>query len=226
MTCKYLWLSYPLTESTPSYGDGEKLSIKAGSDISKGDSSNASKWTLSNHLGTHIDFPKHFFNHGETVEYYAPEFWTFTNVSLIQVDLSENTAQIITPEMVIPYIERGVETILIKTGMSKYRNKRIYWEQNPGLSPEIGLIIRRDYPNVRVVGFDFISVSSWQHREIGREAHRAFLNPDSQGKPVLLVEDMNLSETDGNSYIEKLIILPLRVVGADGAPCTIIAEVT
>jgi len=223
---KYLWLSYPLTESTSSYGDGERLNIEAKSSISKGDNSNTSKWILPNHLGTHIDFSRHFFNHGKTVDDYAPEFWVFNSVLLIQVDLSRDMGRIITPEMVVPYIGEKAEIVLIKTGMGKYRNKRAYWEQNPGLSPEIGLLIRRDFPNIRVVGFDFISVSSWQHREIGREAHRAFLDPDGQKGPILLIEDMDFSRIDDSVCIKRLIILPLRVTGTNGAPCTVIAEVS
>jgi len=40
-------------------------------------------------------------------------------------------------------------------------------------------------------GFDSISVSSFQNRMVGREAHRAFLDPKA---PILLLEDIDLRE--------------------------------
>ena len=43
---------------------------------------------------------------------------------------------------------------------------------------------------------------------IGRDAHRAFLNPTS---PIILLEDMDLNNISENSKFEQLIIAPLKL---------------
>ena len=67
---------------------------------------------------------------------------------------------------------------------------------------------------------DFISLTSYQNREIGREAHKNFLGGNN---PILLVEDMDLSKIENTP--RKLICVPILVHGLDGSPVTIIAEV-
>ena len=48
-----------------------------------------------------------------------------------------------------------------------------------------------------MIGFDFISLSSYTHRNLGRKAHRAMLGKmDISGvqlDPILIIEDMDLS---------------------------------
>ena len=73
---------------------------------------------------------------------------------------------------------------------------------------------------VQAIGMDWISVSSFENRELGRQAHRAFLNRDGEGHPVLIIEDMDLS-ADLNG-LREVWVAPLLVEGIDSAPCTII----
>ena len=73
------------------------------------------------------------------------------------------------------------------------RRENIYATNNPGLHPDLGRWFRVNYPEIRAVGMDWISISSFAHRETGREAHRAFLDPDGAGQPIVILEDMDLS---------------------------------
>jgi len=66
---------------------------------------------------------------------------------------------------------------------------------------------------------DLISVTSREHREEGRAAHRAFLDPAGEGNPVLLIEDMALAHVRG--ALRAVCVSPLRVRDADGGPCTV-----
>jgi kynurenine formamidase len=74
-----------------------------------------------------------------------------------------------------------------------------------------------------MIGFDFISLSSYAHRDLGREAHRAFLAEleiDGDNKdPILIIEDMDLSKI--KICLSKIIVSPLRFEMADGAPVTV-----
>ena len=220
----YVWLSYPLNECTPAYGGGQQLSIEHTKNILKGDGCNTATWHLPNHLGTHVDTPQHFFPCGHAVDSYPPAFWFFQQVQMVTVDLQKKFL-LIQPHQITPYLNGKPDLLLIKTGMGYYRNQQCYRHNNPGLSPELGTELRKRFPSLRAVGVDFISISSWQNRDTGRKAHQTFLDPSAFGHPLVLIEDMDLSPLTGDTPVERIIILPLRVENGDGAPCSIVAEV-
>jgi len=85
---------------------------------------------------------------------------------------------------------------------------------------QVGTWLKQNYSSVRAIGFDFISLSSYQNRVIGRESRRVLLGGE---KHILIIEDMKLDEID--DHINKLFILPLRVSEADGPPCNVIAQI-
>jgi kynurenine formamidase len=67
---------------------------------------------------------------------------------------------------------------------------------------------------------DFISLTAYQHRELGRTAHRAFLGG---GRPILLIEDMDVRQL--SSQPKSIICSPILLKGVDGAPVNIIASI-
>ena len=79
--------------------------------------------------------------------------------------------------------------------------------------------MRENRPNIKIVGFDFISLTSWKYREEGKKAHHAFLNPEGIGNPICIVEDMSLKNS--NQQIKELIISPIIVSNSNGSPVTI-----
>ncbi len=218
-----IFLSYPLSDTTPAYGGESGLfSKEAVRSLEKGESCNVSKVSLTTHIGTHIDAPFHFFINGLSITDYPASFWVFKNVKVVHIPLSKS--HWLTSEDIGPSIDKNIELMLIKTDYCLKRTDRIYWEDNPGLDPDLGFYLRQSYPNLRAVGFDFISVSRWQDRDKGRSAHKAFLDPDGNGSPILLIEDMDLAPLKKEDSIESVHIVPLRIEEADGAPVTVIAE--
>ncbi len=53
-----------------------------------------------------------------------------------------------------------------------------FWKENYGFHPKLANFIRKNFPKVRIFGFDSISISSFTDRILGREAHKAFLDPN------------------------------------------------
>ncbi len=98
----------------------------------------------------------------------------------------------------------------------------IEWFKNPGISPDVALYIRSKFPNIRCIGIDSISVSSYSNRELGRKTHQIFLNTDKDlSEPILLLEDVDLSN-DNACRLKTVIICPLLIENVDSSPCTII----
>jgi arylformamidase len=219
---KHLYLSHVLGPDTPFYGGDGAFQVEPLRSIAAGDSCNASRWSFPNHAGTHIDLPRHFVSDGRCADDYPPDFWVFKDVGVI--DISDvQPGFVIGPELLEKFeVAQDVELLLLKTEFGRYRATPAYWRENPVFSPELADYLRNRFPLLRVFGFDTISVSSWTDRPTGREAHRAFLGGD---KPILLVEDMNLSQIGSETIFSRVTIAPLLVRRADAAPCTVTAEV-
>ena len=213
------YLSYFLSENTPLYGNSTGIEFNADKQINEGDSCNTMNLSFPNHSGTHIDFPYHFNSQGKTLTDYSADFWEFQQVTLVDLSGKVSNSQIIGPEMFPSLENRYIELLLIKTGFGIYRGTDRYTLTPPGLSSELASYFRQEFPVLRCVGMDLISVSSYSNREEGRKAHREFLNP-KEGQPILLIEDMKL---DVNDSFKKVIVAPLLIENADGVPCTVIS---
>jgi len=212
-----VYLSYPLSETTPLYGNGTGIELHPDKQMRSGDSCNTMVWKFPNHAGTHVDAPKHFSSLGKSIADYDATFWIFNRVEIADISEKVVDCQLIEPESLPAFTSEEPELLLIKTGYGKYRGTDRYTLTPPGISENVAHWLRRHYPSVRCVGMDLISVSGFSNRKAGRDAHNAFLAPKT-GNPILLIEDMNL-KFDG--ILKQIIISPVVVELADGTPCTI-----
>ncbi len=213
------YLSYQLERVVPAYGAaGEKPRTRAVRSLTRGDSCNVCRFTLNNHWGTHVDCPAHFFRGGNRVSDYGADFWRFRRPQVVKI--KARPGQIVSRKDLNADVRKGTDLLLLKSGWGRARGRNVYSTRNPGIDPELGLWLRRRFPSVRAIGLDWISLSSWQHRELGREAHRAFLDPSGAGHPVLVIEDMDLSAD--LSTLREVWVAPLRVVDLDSAPVTVL----
>lgn len=219
---QYVLLSHILRQDTPSYGNRDKVIIRVNSSIKAGETANSSCLVLSNnHIGTHIDVPRHFSIDGKRTIDYPIGDYVFEACQVI--DLPKSEACLIGEENIKEMdIRPDVDLLLIRTGYEALRGQDAYWNNNPGLHPELADYLRNTYPQLRCIGFDFISVTSWQHRAEGRLAHKAFLAPDNGGREIWAIEDMSLK--DAPSHIKKVVVAPLLVEDGNGTGVTVIAE--
>lgn len=215
----YKLLSYPLNGKTPIYGKKYFFRSKAERQIKKGDTCNTFVLTFLNHCGTHIDAPRHFFNRGRPIAEFNIKELIFSRPFMI--DLPKPSNGLIKKED-LENISK-CDILLIRTGFYKFRRLDKYIFQNPGISAEAADSIRRRYPFVRAIGIDSISISGYQNRPEGRQAHRILLTKNGYlGKPLLLIEDMNLARLI--PALKKIYVVPLFMEKIDSAPCTVIGE--
>lgn len=218
-----IFLSHILNEKTPTYGNRNRFVIERKSSIKNGDIANDSFIHTTVHVGTHIDLPYHFYEGGQTISDFEPNFWMFNNVLFFEIEPED---LIIKNEIISKLGEvvggEKYEILIVKTGVCHNREEKIFWKKNYGFSPEIADYLKEHFPNIRVFGFDSISTSSFTNRKMGKEAHKKFLYPEN---PILLLEDMDLKQVDKNTKFKKIIISPLRIAKCDGLPCTVFAEV-
>ncbi|VVB88577.1 Kynurenine formamidase [uncultured archaeon] len=217
---KYIYLSHYLEDEIPTYGNNRvSLNITPIKSISKGDSANVYQFTMENHWGTHIDAPAHFFFNAPSICDFQAEHWIFKKSQVIEIPPEEG--KFIDVDILQRHkINTDTDLLLIKTGFQRWRGKEKYSIDNPGIKSDAALWLRKNYPSLRAIGFDFVSLSSYTDRDEGRKSHCAFLDPDGNGNPILIIEDMNLQAS-----LEKLKdvwVFPLLIKGIDSAPCTVI----
>jgi arylformamidase len=213
----YSYLSYFIDEQTPQYGGQDNISVNKLGEISKGASANSTHVDFPNHIGTHVDFPLHFSDSGNSINNYSPEFWVFNKVHLSHYTAGDDEI-IDESKLNLEVIPETTDLLLIRTGFGLYRGQHKYWRNNPGLSPTLATKLKVRCPNLRAIGFDFISLSSYQNRELGRLAHKEFLIKND----ILIIEDMKLMSL-GDNRIKTVTALPLLIRNIDGAPITVIA---
>ena len=214
---KSVFLSYYVNNNTPQYGGDDAIAIYQRSSIAEGDSSNSKQISMPNHVSTHIDFPRHFSIDGKTLNDYPADYWIFRHPFVLEyaaadeeiIDLSEN---------LLESIPSGTDILFINTGFQKNRGAKKYWNNNPGLSPGLAVKLRERCPDLKIVGFDFISLSSYQNRMLGREAHKEFLVKND----ILVIEDMDFKNL--KKGVSRVVALPFMIDQADGGPITVIAS--
>lgn len=217
----FVLLSHKLSMETPAYAKGPGLVLKPLKQITKGDSSNSYIIEMPNHLGTHVDAPRHFDLSGRSIAEYSIESLIFRNPLLLNIPKQDS--ELIMAEELEVHKDRiaKADILLIKTGFQKFRasDPERYSMHNPGLSSSAASYIVKNFPRLRALGLDTISLSSVDHREDGRLSHKILLS----GRDFFIVEDMDLAKLTESP--KMIIVVPLFIEGIDSAPCVVLAEV-
>lgn len=127
----------------------------------------------NNHLRTHLDTPFHYCMDGKKVsEYMANDFY-YTKVAVVKCPCNE--AKLIQRKDIdLDDVPEDLEFLLIDFYYEQYRNQDKYHNDNPGLIGSLADALRLEFKNLKIIGFDSISLTSWKYRPEGRVGHRAF----------------------------------------------------
>jgi len=171
--------------------------------MSRGDPNNSSAVAMSLHSGTHVDAPFHFVADGAPMDALPLEL--FTGPALVHAVESD---RYIRAEHVSAIELDGITRILFKTRNSGLLRGPHYEPDFVAFSVEAAeaLVAR----GVKLVGLDYLSVAHAGEEQV--PVHRAFLD-----RGAVLLEGIDLSEVNPGRY--ELFCFPIRIRGADGAPC-------
>ncbi|MFC0309745.1 cyclase family protein [Gallibacterium trehalosifermentans] len=221
---KYTLLSYPLDVQDPGFPGEPTLQIEYCTQITKGDVYNSAKIHLFNHFGTHFDAPRHFNPNGVSITELPLSQFIYEKPLLL--DIPKGKASLITKQDLEPYIEeiQQADLLLIRTGQEQVRfaNPTQYAEAGCAVSIEASQYLIDIAPNLKAIGFDFISLASPSNAEHGVKAHQILLGMFSQNF-ICIIEDMKLSHINA-SQLKKVFAMPLLVKEIDSGQVTILAE--
>lgn len=205
---KIIDLTHFIEEGMTAYCKEESANIEPLSTI-KNDGYNVLKVQLSTHTGTHIDSPRHIFEDGITVEEFNLDKF-IGNAYIIDCSYMKeiNLDTILKHEDKI----KSIDYLILKTGWGSKWNKETYFRGYPTLSYEASKFLS-NIDTLIGVGMDCISVDN---EEGDLYNHKNLL---SKGK-VIIENICNLSDIEKNF---KIIISPLKLKNADGAPVRVYA---
>lgn len=174
----------------------------------------ASKVTLSMHVGTHIDAPKHFIAGGQSVD--GIPLARLVGEAVL-INLSDQNPDKISVAHLHEFEERikpGV-IVILDTGTHKKYGNRAFITDYPYLTPEAAgwLADKR----IAALGVDTMAIDPLGSAD--SPAHHIVL-----GAGIPIVENLaSLDRLDRQDFL--FIGLPLKIGGAEAAPCRAIAVI-
>lgn len=170
--------------------------------LENGDPFNLTQCSFTAHTGTHVDAPRHFLPQGAAVDE-LPLDATLGPCRVVQIQDPEA----VRPAELPVDLQPG-ERVLLKTNNS-------FGCSEVQRFVETFVYVSREAANalvaagVRTVGIDYLSVGGFS-QDLA-ETHLILL-----GAGIWIIEGLDLSHVEPGRY--ELACLPLRLVGADGAP--------
>jgi arylformamidase len=171
--------------------------VERTSAIADGEPANVTRLALGAHAGTHVDAPVHFLAGAPGAE--ALPLDALVGPCVV-VDATAARREL-GPDA-LDGVPDGTTRVLFKTRNSELWEREGFAEDSVALSDEAAKeVVRR---GVRLVGIDYLTIG-------GVEAHRTLLRAG-----VIPVESLDLRGVEPGAY--RLVCLPLKLVGSDGAP--------
>jgi len=202
-------ISVDIEADMPVYPGDPKLHLETVQSFEKGDAYELHQITMSNHVGTHVDAPRHFIPDGSSI----------TEIPLEVLNGRVRVVEIHNPEKIdVPELQELVVVddfrVLFKTRNSllwgsqkEFQKDFIYLtEEGAGYLAENG---------IKLVGIDYLSIDRFGDDE--HPVHKILL-----GNDIVIIEGLNLAEVEEGEY--ELVCLPMKLTGMDAAPARVLLK--
>ena len=200
-------ISLPLSPDLPVWPGEERFRLSREKEMAR-DRVNVSAFCMGSHLGTHLDAPLHYIADGASLDLVPLE--TFLGPARV-VELAD--AGNISGPAVRKLAPQKGERLLFKTANSRlwHSGQRDFTDEYTAFSLEAAQELAA--AGVALVGIDYLSVEAYDAP--GNPVHRALL-----GTGIICAEGLNLGAVAPGEY--QMACLPLKLVGAEGAPARVL----
>jgi len=198
-------ISVPLSKKTPVWEGDKGISVPRVAKIEEGSDFNVSRIELGVHAGTHIDAPFHVFENGNTVDQIPLD----ALIGSVQVVEIPDGISVIDKNCLMKLnFQDGIDRILFKTSHPIYLETDLFHfnKEYVAINSE-GAKYLADM-DLKLIGVDCFSVSSYDDL---KQPHMILLD-----RGIVLLENIDLRQVVPEIY--KLICLPMKIIGTDGAP--------
>lgn len=202
-------ISLPLTSDLPVWPNDPKLVLRRTMSMEAGDSANVTYISCSVHIGTHVDAPSHFMRDGATVD----ELPLDVLIGPVYVGNLPDVNEVCPTDLERVGLPEDTQRLLLRTRNSKLWADGIsdFTPDYVALTPEAAEWVVEK--GVKLVGVDYLSVQRFYDPE--PTTHRTLLEAG-----VVIIEGLNLYDVEPGIY--RLVCLPLKLVGCEGAPARVL----
>ena len=199
-------ISLTISPELPTWPGDPNIVLERVGKIEEGAPSNVSRIEMSVHCGTHVDAPYHFLGDGALTIDELPLNLLTGRAYVLHVpdDVDEISRKVLEKAEVPPRTRR----LLFRTRNSRYwqQGERAFQEDFVGISADgAEALVER---GIKLVGIDYLSIAPYTD---SAPTHEILLKAG-----VVVLEGLDLSKVSNGRY--TLYCLPLKLLGADGAP--------
>lgn len=197
-------ISLPISESLVIWPGDPEIRVTHPLHLDKGDTVTVSRICLGVHTGTHVDAPAHFIRNGANVDELELNVLIGQALVVDALEADMLSADVLEKTLIPP----GVRRILFRTRNSdRWKHGEQEFSRNFIAITEDGARWLTAQ-NFLLVGIDYLSVAPV---EASAPIHRILLENN-----IVILEGLDLSSIAAGLY--RLVCLPLRIVGCEGAP--------
>ena len=224
-----LELSYTLAETIPKWPTNPDERYRPEQSTAAGDPCNANSVFHHIHNGTHVDAPRHFDAHGRTIDEIPLEDFYYTHPLVLRVPKKKGECVTLEDLQNVEARLRSCDLLFLYTGYCELREGHpdVFVDHFPYIAPEAAEYLRENFPALKAVALDSISVDAQDAGERGFPTHHAFLEK-SDARPqrtLLLFVDVNIHPLLAVEKIDAVCAFPIRWKGLEGAPVSMVAFV-
>lgn len=203
---KIIDVTVPLSAGVPTFPGDPPFRMDFVRRIADGEPYNSARIEMSVHAGTHVDAPYHLLADGATVEQ-LPMDILMGKVRVVEFAVRERVDRADLEALDL----RDDIRLFFKTRMSGQLRSPRFQEDFVHVTPEAATHLVNS--GIKLLGVDYLSVDAFGSGDLA--THLVLL-----GAGVVIVEGLDLSEVEPGEY--DMTCLPLRLLGADGAPARVI----
>jgi arylformamidase len=201
MPLRWKDITIPMRPGMTVWPGDAPFEFQPSSRISQGAGCNVSKVSFSTHVGTHCDAPWHFEDAGKRVDQIDSSVF-FGDATLIEIPNVDAISADDLGSSPLP------ARILLKTKNSAHPANGPFRADYVAVAADAAQ--RMADEGVRFVGVDYLSVAPF--KQPGQDTHHILLSND-----IFVVEGLLLDGFRAGVY--PVVVLPMLIEGADGAPC-------
>ncbi|NTU75849.1 MAG: cyclase family protein, partial [Anaerolineaceae bacterium] len=177
--------------------------------IEDGANANVSRLEMSVHSSTHVDAPLHFIPGAPSVD-------------MLPLNVLIGPAQVVE---IAPNVDVLTEAVLRQAGIAPAMDRVLFKTRNSEYWRSISNVFQTDFVGIdeggskylaergiRLVGIDYLSVAPYK---MSRPTHLVML-----GAGMVVIEGLNLLDVPAGYY--RLVCLPAKLKGSDGAPARVV----
>lgn len=203
MKDEYIDITYSISNNMPKWPGSKGIDFEFYVKMPEANN-NTSSFRIDTHLGTHIDAPLHFVEHGKSVDTVALE----KLIGKAYVVEMYGIKSISSKDLEYANIPLECKKLLLKT------DNQTYWQSGESAFQEDFTSIDASGAQwvvdrgIELIGIDYLSIQRYHD---SADTHQILLNNE-----VVILETINLNEVFEGWY--ELFCLPLKIVGLEGSP--------